>query len=1017
MPGDAAPFSDVALFGVDPTERLVAVHPLLDGPNAGQAGMRLYCRSDDGARVLVTEQPFYPFFFLADIDLLRGFPRERFQFQPLKGENYYRFLVVLQSWSAYWDAVRHVERATESRQRRPQELYLINNPAQQYLMQTGRACFKGMAFDDLHRLQLDIEVHTGGGFPNAERPEDAIIIVALSDNRGWKRLLHRAPRVDVADGVGFDSEAELLRHLVQTIRERDPDVIETYNGFAFDFPYIMTRCQRCNVSFAIGRDGSVPRSFSSSMRFAERVIDFPALEIAGRHVVDAYFQVMSFDVFKRDLPGYSLKQAARYFGFAPEDRTYIDGGEINRVWRDDPAHVLAYALDDVIETERLARHLSGSTFYLTQMLPMPYGQVARTGPAAKIEALFVREYLRRRHAIPKSEWGSQTVGGYTDVFVTGVVGPVVYADVESLYPSIMLNYDIKPKRDHLRLFPEILRRLTDLRLEAKRQMKTAASDEIRGELDARQSSYKVLINCFDKDTEVVTIDGIKNIRDVEIGDLVYSIHPETLDVEIKPVLLTYAQHYEGPMVEIKTRFVDYLVTPNHRFLTSKFTSGVYTPYKWETAEEMLEDKLPRKLPPPCLIPAAETLETAALGNSTTAVKHTPPRFARHPSQEGNFSGSGMTSKVPSPGGVARRAGVGLTHVAQVTAIENSTTNIGPEQRRQVDFSGMIYCLTVADNHTLLCGRNSKFNWCGQSFYGNLGFSLAAFNDFAEADRVAATGQKILRKIIHLIRRKGGQVIEVDTDGVLFVPPDAVRGEEAERAFVEQLNGQMPEGIRIGFDGRFQTMLSYKKKNYALLTYNGTLKFKGSSLVSRSIERFGRRFVRKAIERLMAEDVQGLHDLYLATRERILAHDWTDVAIFSRTETLKDTIEHYEAAVEAEKRTRAAAYELAKQFSQETSQPIRKGDRISYYITGTSANVTSFENCRLADAWDPARPDENTAYYLKRLDEFARKFEPFFTDHDFRLIFSPEDLFGFSPEGIKILRHERAPDEVEDEVPF
>ena len=122
-------------------------------------------------------------------------------------------------------------------------------------------------------------------------------------------------------------------------------------------------------------------------------------------------------------------------------------------------------------------------------------------------------------------------------------------------------------------------------------------------------------------------------------------------------------------------------------------------------------------------------------------------------------------------------------------------------------------------------------------------------------------------------------------------------------------------------------------------------------------------------------------------------------------------------MKAEKRTRAAAYELALQFSKETSQPIRKGDRISYYITGTSANVTSFENCRLADDWDPARPDENTAYYLKRLDEFARKFEPFFTDHDFRLIFSPEDLFGFSPDGITILRHERAPDEVEDEVPF
>ena len=38
-------------------------------------------------------------------------------------------------------------------------------------------------------------------------------------------------------------------------------------------------------------------------------------------------------------------------------------------------------------------------------------------------------------------------GGYTDIFVTGVVGPVVYADVESLYPSIMLHYDVRPHAD------------------------------------------------------------------------------------------------------------------------------------------------------------------------------------------------------------------------------------------------------------------------------------------------------------------------------------------------------------------------------------------------------------------------------------------------------------------------------------------------------------------------------------------------------------------------------------------
>jgi DNA polymerase elongation subunit (family B) len=264
------------------------------------------------------------------------------------------------------------------------------------------------------------------------------------------------------------------------------------------------------------------------------------------------------------------------------------------------------------------------------------------------------------------------------------------------------------------------------------------------------------------------------------------------------------------------------------------------------------------------------------------------------------------------------------------------------------------------------------------------------------------------------------VIEVDTDGVLFVPPDDVRGEEAEITFTRSLTEAMPEGIRVGFDGRFQRMLSYKKKNYALLTYSGDLKFKGSSLISRSNERFGRRFVRHAIRLLLNEDITGLHQLYIDTRDQIIAHDWQSVDSFARTESLKDTIEQYEEDVASGKRPRAAAYELAKQQADATGQPVRKGDRISYYITGSSANVTAFENCKLARNWTPDDPDENTAYYLKRLDEFTGKFEPFFSEHDFRLVFSPEDLFGFTPDGIEIREHhyDGALDpEPNDDVPF
>src|SRR4029450_6987671 len=88
-----------------------------------------------------------------------------------------------------------------------------------------------------------------------------------------------------------------------------------------------------------------------------------------------------------------------------------------------------------------------------------------------------------------------------------------------------------------------------------------------------------------------------------------------------------------------------------------------------------------------------------------------------------------------------------------------------------------------EERSALDAQQSSYKILINSFYGQLGFSMAIFNDFEEADRVATTGQEILRRIISAIRGAGGPVVEVDTDGVFFVPPPAVQGEEAERAFL------------------------------------------------------------------------------------------------------------------------------------------------------------------------------------------------------------------------------------------
>ena len=94
------------------------------------------------------------------------------------------------------------------------------------------------------------------------------------------------------------------------------------------------------------------------------------------------------------------------------------------------------------------------------------------------------------------------------------------------------------------------------------------------------------------------------------------------------------------------------------------------------------------------------------------------------------------------------------------------------------------------------------------------------------------------------------------------------------------------------------------------------------------------------------------------------------------------------------------------------RPVRPGERIAYYITGSDPNVRGFEHCRSVDDWNPNFPDENTAFYLRRLSEFASKFEDFFLPQHFHEIFSPEGLFPFDPSGIRPLVTPVAPEQEE-----
>lgn len=364
----------------------------------------------------------------------------------------------------------------------------LPDPLHQYLLLTGRTSFGGMRFGDLRRLALDIEVVTTDGyeFPSAARADDRIVAVALADSTGFREVL-RGDRLD---------EATLLAECGRLIRERDPDVLEGHNIFRFDLEYIEARARRHGVPLAWGRDGSLLRGRPARLSVAERTIGFRRYDVAGRHVVDTWMLAQLHDVGARDLPSFGLKDIARHLGVAASGRTYVDSARIARELAENADRLMAYAADDALETVAVSAILSPAYFAQAQLLPFDYQSVTLRGAAAKVDALMLREYLRRGHAAPVPGPGQSVGGGLTAIWHQGVASPVLHVDVTSLYPSLMIAGRVAPASDVLGVFLELLTHLRDVRVAAKRLAQAAASAEERHHQQALSQSFKILINSF-----------------------------------------------------------------------------------------------------------------------------------------------------------------------------------------------------------------------------------------------------------------------------------------------------------------------------------------------------------------------------------------------------------------------------------------------------------------------------------------------------------------------------------------
>ncbi|PIU22277.1 MAG: hypothetical protein COT14_02010 [Candidatus Diapherotrites archaeon CG08_land_8_20_14_0_20_30_16] len=83
-----------------------------------------------------------------------------------------------------------------------------------------------------------------------------------------------------------------------------------------------------------------------------------------------------------------------------------------------------------------------------------------------------------------------------------------------------------------------------------------------------KGSYKFIAfagdgGCYSEDTNILTARGFISVKDMTLKDKFWSINPKNNRLELVKVQKIHKYKYSGKLIRAKSKFIDFLVTPNH----------------------------------------------------------------------------------------------------------------------------------------------------------------------------------------------------------------------------------------------------------------------------------------------------------------------------------------------------------------------------------------------------------------------------------------------------------------------
>lgn len=302
---------------------------------------------------------------------------------------------------------------------------------------------------------IDIEVASDDGFPEPDKADKPVIAITIKNNIDNTYYVWGLGDYDVESSMmkthrvvyhKYASEADLLINFIThwSSHTHSPDVITGWNVRFFDIPYLVNRIHRMLGEQYVKRLspwGLVGRRDVTKMGRTQQAFD-----LTGISIIDYLDLFQKFGYSYGPQETYKLDHIAHVV-LGEKKLSYEEYGSLHSLYKHNFQKFIDYNIKDVELVDRIEDKMGLITLCMTIAYKGGVNYNDTFGTTAIWDSIIYRRLFANKVAVPFIE--DKTKGNYPGGFVKephiGIHNNMVSFDLNSLYPSIIMQYNMSPE--------------------------------------------------------------------------------------------------------------------------------------------------------------------------------------------------------------------------------------------------------------------------------------------------------------------------------------------------------------------------------------------------------------------------------------------------------------------------------------------------------------------------------------------------------------------------------------------